>query len=212
MTLPTEGYPPLAPPFLPSVEVITTVPPKRKYPLWLPWLAIVLAPVIAVCAAVGAYTMAKAAVNASSAPRMAATADQTSKPHHKTDPPAPRYDLAGYQAVVAGSDEQAFVAALNQFRADSRHYKFQSLPTDSLSLTGAAQSWLTALRATSPPPGYQASKLDYMMAATLANQAATQTQSGISAADLTALAHGSALATQAKAALARATQAAPQGS
>ena len=192
-----DDDPQLAPPFLPPVEVPAAPHPKRKYPPWLPWLAIALAPVVAICTAVGAYTMAKAVVR-SSAPRVVATNTA--------------YDLAGYQAAISGPQEQAFTAALNQFRADSKRYKFQSLTTDSLGLTTAATSWLSALRATSPSPGYQASKLNYVMAATLANRAATQTQGGIASSSLSALQKGAALATQAHQALARATQAAPQGS
>jgi hypothetical protein len=68
------------------------------------------------------------------------------------------------------------------------------------------------LRKTSPPPGYQASKLDYVLAATLGGRAATTTQGAITDADLNALAQGAALATQAKQALARAAGSAPQGS
>lgn len=209
----TDNHPQLVPPFLPPVEVPAAPHPKRRYPPWLPWLAIALAPVIAICTAAGAYTMAKAVVR-SSAPRVSATNTahtQAAKAPH-TDPPRPAYDLAGYQAAISGPQEQAFIAALDQFRADSKRYKFQTLTTDSLSLTTAATAWLSALRATSPPPGYQASKLNYMMAATLANRAATQTQGGIASANLTALQKGAALATQAKQALSRATQAAPQGS
>lgn len=105
------------------------------------------------------------------------------------------------------------MAALNQFRGDSRHYKLQSLTTDSLSLSGAASTWLTVLKATNPPPGYQTAKLGYLMAATLANRAAAKTQSGISSASLAALAQGNTLAAQAKAALTRAAAAdAPRGS
>jgi len=209
----TDDDPQLAPPFLPPVEVPAAPHPKRRYPPWLPWLAIALAPVVAICTAVGAYTMAKAVVR-SSAPRVVATNTahtQAAKVRH-SDPPKPAYDLAGYQAAISGPQEQAFIAALNQFRADSKRYKFQSLTTDSLGLTTAATSWLSALRATSPPPGYQASKLNYVMAATLANRAATQTQGGIASSSLSALQKGAALATQAHQALARATQAASQGS
>ena len=209
----SEDHPQFAPPFLPPVEVPAAPHPRHRYPPWLPWLAIDLAPVVAICTAVGAYTMAKAVVR-SSAPRVVATNTahtQAAKPRH-TDPPKPAYDLAGYQTAISGPQEQAFLAALNQFRADSKRYKFQSLTTDSLSLTTTATSWMSALRATTPPPSYQASKLNYMMAATLANRAATQTQSGIASSSLSALQKGAALATQAKQALSRAGQTAPQGS
>ncbi len=211
--MPSDEHPQLAPSFLPPVEVPVVLQPKRNHPPWLPWLVIALAPIVAVCTAVGAYTMAQAVLTASH-PRVAATETahtQAAKPHH-TDPPKPAYNLAGYQTAISGPEEQAFIAALDQFRADSKRYKFQTLTTDSLSLTGAANSWLTVLRRTSPPPSYQASKLDYMMAATLANRAATKTQGGIASANLIALAQGAALASQAKAALARAAAAAPHGS
>jgi hypothetical protein len=207
-----DDHPQLAPPFLPPVEVPAAPHPRRRYPPWLPWLAIALAPVVAICTAVGAYTMAKAVVR-SYAPRVTATnTAHTQAAKVRQADPTPTYDLAGYQAAISGPQEQALLAALNQFRADSKRYKFQSLTTDSLSLTTAATSWLSALRHTSPPPGYQASKLNYILAATLANRAATQTQGGIASADLTALQKGAALATQARQALTRATQSAPHGS
>ena len=81
-----------------------------------------------------------------------ATHKPAKEPRH-TQPPRPAYNLAGYQAAISGPEEQAFVAALNQFRADAKHYKFQTLTTDSLSLSGAASTWLTVLKATNPPPG-----------------------------------------------------------
>jgi len=201
----------LAPTFLPPVEGAPAPKPERSYPRCIPWLAIALTPVVAVCTAVGAYTIAHGVIR-STAPCVAATEFAHKRVVHLKDSPSPRYNLAGYQTAISGSDEQAFIAALNKFRADAKRYKFQALSSDALTLTNASNSWLALLRKTTPPPGYQASKLDYIMAATLANRAATKTQGGIASADLNALAQGSALATQAKQALARAAESAPHGS
>jgi hypothetical protein len=117
-----DDQPQLAPPFPAPFEVpVDTQQPKRKYPPWLPWLVIALAPVVAVCTAVGAYTMAHAVVRSTHAPRISATeAAHTHAAVHLADPPAPTYDLAGYQSMITGPQEQAFVAALNQFRADAK--------------------------------------------------------------------------------------------
>jgi len=205
----------LAPPFLPPVEVPNQLPTApnigRTHPAWLAWLAIALTPVVTVCTAVGAYTIAHGVVR-SSHPRVTMTQTAHKQVVHLKPVPTPSYNLAGYQAALSGAQGQAFVAALNQFRSDARHYKFQALPTDSLNLSSTASTWLVQLRKTLPPPSYQASKLDYVLAATLGGRAAMTTQSAIASADLNALAQGASLATQAKQAFTKAIQDAPHGS
>ena len=89
---------------------------------------------------------------------------------------------------------------------------FQAVTRDSLALSGAANTWLATLKNTSPPPGYQAAKLSYMMSAILGRRAADMTQSGISSANLGSLQTGMTLAGKAKAALARAVTSAPKRS
>jgi hypothetical protein len=220
MATPTQSTPPnSSPPFLPPVELpsVQMWQPRKPQRKLAPWHRVALiagVPIVAVLTAIGAYTSAQWAFGGSAIVTLAtATPAHTAKetPRH-TQPPAPAYNLAGYQAAISGTEEQSFVSALDRFRSDSRRYDFQAVTTDSLTLTGAANAWLAILKSTSPPPGYQASKLDYLLAATLARRAATTTQSGISAASLTSLQTGMSLASKAKAALARAAVAIPKGS
>ena len=221
MATPTQDtQPPFVPPpgELPSVQLWQPKPPQRKYPPWVPWLALALSPVILICTAVGAFTIASWAVNGAASnashTRPAATTEartQTVKPH-KTKPTVPAYDLAGYKAVVTGSDEQTYVVALDRFRHDIRGLQFQTVKSDSLTLSGAANAYLTDLRKTNPPPAYQAAKLANVTSAVYARRAAATIQSAISSANLASLQTGLAQANKAKAALAQAVAAMPKGS
>jgi hypothetical protein len=139
------------------------------------------------------------------------TLGQPAKPH-KTPKPAPTYNLPAYQAAISGPEYQAFVTALAKFRADSRKYDFTAVSSDSLALTNAANVWLNLIKDSSPPPSYQAQKLTYILAITLAQKAATETQSGISSANLGSLQAGMRLANKARATLARAAVSGPTGS
>jgi hypothetical protein len=139
--------------------------------------------------------------------------NQPPKPHSAKPTPTPTpYDLAGYKAVVTGSDEQAFVVALNRFRHDIRGLQFQTVTNDALALSGAANTYLADLRATNPPPGYQAAKLANITSAIYARRAAAITQGAISTSNLGALHTGLAEANKAKAALANAVASMPRGS
>jgi hypothetical protein len=215
MAEPANSTPPtgsLKPPELPAVQLWHPKKPQRKLAPWH-WVVLALGIlIVAPCTAIGAYTSASWAFSDPPSVVRLATVKATPAKTHRTQPTRPAYNLAGYQAAISGPEERAFSAALNQFRADSKHYKFQALSTDSLSLSEAAHTWLSVLKATNPPPSYQAAKLDYLMAATLANRAAAKTQSGIATSSLTALAQGQSLAAQARAALSRAAESAPKGS
>jgi hypothetical protein len=136
---------------------------------------------------------------------------------HETQPtptptPTPTYDLAGYKAAVSGSDEQAFVIALNRFRSNIKRLRFQTVTSDALALSGTANTYLADLRATNPPPGYGVAKLANMTAAVYARRAAATIQQAITSANLGALQTGLAQANKARAALAQAVAAMPKGS
>jgi hypothetical protein len=88
----------LAPPFLPPADVPAAPKPQRKHPPWLPWLAIALTPVVAVCCAVGAYTIAHGVIRSTS-PRVVATATAHKRVVHLDNPPAPHYNLAGLPTI-----------------------------------------------------------------------------------------------------------------
>jgi hypothetical protein len=213
-TIPNHDPAPPPPAELPAVQMWQPKKPQRKLTAWQLIAVIVCVPIVATFTTIGAYTSAKWAFGGSSVVTLAtATPTHTAagKPHH-TQPPTPTYNLAGYQAAISGPEEQAFVTALNQFRSDSRRYDFQAVTRDSLALSGAANTWLATLKNTSPPPGYSAAKLSYMMAAILGRRAADTTQAGISSANLGSLQTGMTLAGKAKAALARAVAAMPKGS
>jgi len=210
MAEPAPSTPPdgnnLTPQFLPPVEQPPPVkmwqPTKRKYPPWLPWLALSLSPVVIVCAAVGAFTIASGIINSvsnASHTRPAATAEahtQTVKPH-ATPTSTPTYDLAGYKAAVDGSDEQTFVTALNRFRSDIERLQFQTVTSDAVTLNGAANTYLATVRATNPPPAYQAAKLANITAAIYARPVAAIIQGAISTSNLNALQTGLAEANKA---------------
>ena len=186
------------------------LPERRRLAPWHIAALIAGVPLVLFLSGVGANAIADHFVSTSAATPAATVTHHKARPAAKPTPTAPQYNLAGYQAAISGTEEQALVTALNRFRSDIRQLQFQTVATDSLTLTGAANTWLATLRHTTPPPANQGQKLTYMMAAILARRAATTTQGAISSANLASLQRGLALANQARAALARAIASAPQ--
>jgi hypothetical protein len=223
MATPAQSPPngnPLDPPFLPPVELpaVQLWHPKKPQRKLSGWHIVALALgvlVIATFTAIGAYTTASWAFNDPPAAIKLATSKPTptqgARAHH-TPPPTPAYDLAGYKAAVSGSDEQTFVTALNRFRSDIKRLRFQTVTTDALTLSGAAETYLAALRRTNPPPAYGAAKLANITAAVYARRAAATIQGAISSANLASLQTGLAQANKARAALAQAVASMPRGS
>jgi hypothetical protein len=207
----------LEPPFLPPVELpaVQLWQPKKPQHKLSPWhwaAIILLAPFLILFTAVGAYTCAAWAFNDRPAVIKLATSKPT--PTHHTQPPTPTqsYDLAGYKAAVSGSDEQAFVVALDRFQHDIRGLQFQTVKSDALTLSGAATAYLADLRKTNPPPAYGPAKLANITAAIYGRRAAATIQQAISAANLASLQTGLAQANRARAALSQAVAAMPKGS
>jgi hypothetical protein len=219
MAEPAQPTPPngskLDPPFLPPAELPAVQlwhpkKPQRKLAPWH-WVALIIGvPIVATLTAIGAYTTASWAFNDPPAVIKLATAKPT--PTHHTQPPTPTYDIAGYKSAVSGSDEQAFVTALNRLRHDIRGLKFEAVTTDALNLSTAANTYLTDLRKTNPPPAYGPAKLANMAAAVYARQAASTIQGAITSSDLGALQTGLSQANKAKEALSQAVAAMPKGS
>jgi hypothetical protein len=170
--------------------------------------------IVAPLTCIGANTVAHWAIDpAPTAVKSVVPTDPTHKPKpHPKPTPTPTFDLAGYKATVSGSDERAFVVALNRFRSDIKRLRFQTVTSDALTLSGAANTYLADLRQTSPPPGYGAAKLANIMAAIYGRRAASTIQQAISSANLGALQTGLAQANKARAALAQAVAAMPKGS
>jgi hypothetical protein len=199
-----------------AVYDISTAPhPTVKRWPWWQYVAIgVAAAIVTPLTFIGAVTVGQWWFDPQ--PTAAATTitlNQSPKPHSaKPTPTAPVYDLNGYKAAVSGSDEQAFVTALNRFRSDIKRLRFQTVATDALTLTGAANAYLADLRATNPPPAYGPAKLANIMAAIYARRAAATIQGAITSANLGALQTGLAQANKAKAALANAVASTPKGS
>jgi hypothetical protein len=140
---------------------------------------------------------------------------QTAKPPKqlpKPPKPTPSYDLAGFKATLSGSDEQAFVLALNRFRRDIHGLKLPTVQSDAVALFGAADTYLADLRQTNPPPGYEAAKRANIKAAIYGRRAASTAQSAVTASDLAKLQKGLAQANTARAALAQAVVSIPKGS
>jgi hypothetical protein len=213
MAEPADSTPPTAkfrPPELPAVQLWHPKKPQHKLAPWH-WVALIIGvPIVATLTAIGAYTTASWAFNDPPAVSKLATAKPT--PTHPTPAPKQTYDLAGFKAAVDGSDEQAFVTALNRFRADIGSLQFQTVRSDAVTLSGAASAYLATLRATNPPPGYQAAKLANITAAVYARRAAATIQSGISSSDFASPQKALAQANKAKAALANAVASTPKGS
>jgi len=219
-----------APPFLPPPAEIrppASWPAKRRK--LAPWHVTVLAigvPIIAFFTCIGAYTFtthafrvagpAAATARAAQGPKAQDPKAQGPKAQgpkaHDPDPSRPAYDLAGFQAVIKGPEEQAFVSVLRRLRADDRTYNFAAAVSDAPSLVSAANAWLAALEPANPPPAWQGEKVAYMRAVILARRAGKATQGGLTSANLGLLQKGQALTAQAQAALARAPGNAPRGS
>jgi hypothetical protein len=220
MAEPASSTPPtgnLKPPFLPpaeqpAVQLWHPKKPERKLKAWHIVVLAIGVPIVASLTAIGAYTTASWAFNDPPSVIKLATAKPTPTATHPTQPPTPQYDLAGFKATVDGSDEQAFVTALNRFRTDIRRLKFQTVATDALALSGAANTYLVDLRKTSPPPAYGPAKLANITSAIYARRAAAIIQGAISTSNLNALHTGLAEANKAKAALSQAIAAMPHGS
>jgi hypothetical protein len=204
-----------APPFLPppaEIRAAASWPAKRKK--LAPWHIAVLAmgvPVIAFFTCIGAYTFTTHVFRAAG---VAAATDRAAPDPkaHDPEPSRPAYDLAGFQAVIKGGEEQAFVSALGRLRADDRMYNFAAAVSDAPGLVSAANAWLAALGPANPPPAWQGEKVAYIRAAILARRAAKATEGGLTSANLGLLQKGQALTAQAQAALARAPGNAPRGS
>jgi hypothetical protein len=201
-----------------AVYDISTAPQPKVTPHMVWWHYVLISLGLAIVTpltCIGAYTVGSwifndppAVVNLATAN---ATPTQSAKPPH-TQPPTPVYDLAGYKAVVSGSDEQAFVTALNRLRADIKRLHLQTVTTDALTLSGAANAYLDDLKATNPPPAYGPAKLANIASAVYARRAAATIQGAVSSANLTSFQTGLRQANQAKAALGQAVETTPRGS
>jgi hypothetical protein len=138
-------------------------------------------PAIGFFTAVGADTFAHHFIDATPAAHASTTASpggHKTKPH-KTAPAAPRYNLPGYQSAISGPVEHAFASALWAVRADIKRPDYTAASTDAPRLIAAANSWLSLLRPTNPPPSYGPQKLTYIQAATMARKAGQTTRQAL---------------------------------
>jgi len=195
---PPDGSPQLAPAFLPppaEIPPAARMPPQRKK--LSPWqlaALIIGVPVIAFCAAVGAYTSTTFVFRDPPA-RLPAAPSHT--PHSPT-PSAPAYDLAGYRSAIGGPEAQAFASALSRLRYDLTHPDFMAAAGDAPRLIAAASAWLSLLDQTTPPPAYRPGKLAYMQAATVGLRAGETTEQGLRSANLAQLQKGANQAARGK--------------
>jgi hypothetical protein len=202
---------------LPAAAVydISTAPQPaiKRLPWWQYALLSLAALIFIPLAMIGANTVAHHYIDP---PLTAATIQHTHKPTNNTHTPkaapTPTYDLAGFQSALNGPEAQAFTAALHKLRADDRRYNFAAGVPDAASLINAADSWLSQLQQTKPPPAYLAERVAYVRAIALGKWAAQATQTGLTSANLGLLQKGQALAAQAASALASAPGNAPRGS
>jgi hypothetical protein len=197
MTAPTQQDIPPTPPELPAVHMWQ--PKKRKGMQPGHWALIALAALpLAFLVSVGAYTVARPAFSGHSS-----SAAATTKPtvRHSAKPAGPVYNLAGYRSTISGPEAQAFVTDLNKLRSDIRMPNYPAAAMDAPQLITAAGNWLTALRATNPPPQYGPQKLAYMQAATAALTAGQTCQRGLQTANLTLLQRGAGQIANARALL-----------
>jgi hypothetical protein len=195
---PPDGSPQLAPAFLPPPAEITPaarMPPQRtKLSPWQLAALIIGVPVIAFCAAIGAYTSTTFVFRDPPA-RLPAAPSHT--PHSPT-PSAPAYDLAGYRSAIGGPEEQAFASALSRLRYDLTHPDFMAAAGDAPRLIAAASAWLSLLDQTNPPPAYRPGKLAYMQTATVGLRAGETTEQGLRSANLAQLQKGANQAARGK--------------
>jgi hypothetical protein len=200
----------------PVYDISTAPRPTVRRWQWWHYAAIAaIVVIVAPLTCIGAYTVGSWIFNDPPSVVNLATANAkptpTAKPRH-TQPPTPTYDLAGYKAAVSGSDEQAFVTALNRLRADIKRLHLQTITADALALSGAASTYLATLGQTNPPPGYGRAKLANIAAAVYARQAAATIQGAVNTANLTSFQTGLTQANKAKAALSQAVATTPRGS
>jgi len=186
-------------------------PERKKLAPWHWAVLVVGVPVIAFLSCVGANSVAHWWIGDTSAAHASAVASHEPAPH-KSKPPKPAYDLAGYQSALTGPHEHTFASALYALRTDDRTSDFAAAVTDAPRLINAANAWLTVLSKTSPPPAYQPSKLAYMQAVTVARNAARSTQAGLRTTNLALLQRGTAQANRARSMLSQAPALGPRGS
>jgi hypothetical protein len=203
----------------PQQEPLFTLPPpppapkpeRNKLKPWH-WVALIIGvPIVAALTCIGANTVAHWWIG--NTPTAAASTAATHEPTpHKSTPAAPRYNLPGYQSAIDGPVEKAFASALWAVRQDIHKPDYVAASTDAPRLVAAANSWLSLLRQTNPPPSYGPQKLSYEQAAIEARQAGEAIQQALAAGDLTGLQRGADQAARARWLLSHATAQAPRGS
>jgi hypothetical protein len=190
--------------------------PKPKRPGWAWWHYVVMAvfgPMVLALVVIGADTAAHHFAGGAAAPAVTAVAKPAPRPAaHRPRPTVPGRDLAGYRAAITGTQEQAFVSALGQLRADDRAYDFAAAVTDAPKLIVTASAWLAVLSHTSPPPAYHPARLTYMSAATWARRAARTTLEALQTSNFALLTKGQQLAGKAARVLSSAPALAPRAS
>jgi len=90
----------------------------------------------------------------------------------------------------SGDHTQAFVSALWKLREDIKRPDYTAAVSDAPRLVAAANSWLSLLRQTNPPPSYGPAKLAYVQGAMVARKAARTTMQALQAGDFTLLQRG----------------------
>lgn len=196
MTL-TQNNPQQEPPFTLAPAPAPPKPERKKLTGWHIAVLAVGTPVIAFLSCVGANTVAHWFIHDAPAAHAETTATHKPKPH-KSKPAAPRYNLPGYRSAISGPVEKAFASALWAVRADIKRPDYSAASTDAPRLIAAANSWLSLLRPTNPPPSYGPTKLTYMRSAILARKAGQTTQQALNAGNLTLLQKGADQAARAQ--------------
>jgi hypothetical protein len=202
---------------LPAQEPLFLIPPPAPKPernRFKPWhwaVLIVGVPVITFLTCVGANTVTHWWIGDTPSAHASTVASHKPKPL-KSKPAAPRYNLPGYQSAVSGPVEKAFASALWALRADIRAPNYSAASTDAPRLVAAANSWLSLLRPTNPPPSYGPAKLAYVQGATIARKAGQTTLQALQTGDLTLLQRGADQAARARWLLTHASAQGPQGS
>jgi hypothetical protein len=182
-------------------------PERKKLAGWHIAVLAVGVPIIVALTCIGANTVAHWWIGN---PPMAHASAKAS--HTATPKPTPSYDLAGYRAAITGPAKLAFASALDAMLNDLSHLDTSAAGVDAPRLTGAAHTWLTALRATNPPPGYRSGKLANMRAESLGRRAASAVHSGLTTSNIGLLQRGYDLASRASEALNHASATEPHGS
>ena len=211
MTTAPDKLPQEEPLFLIGPPPASPKPKQKKLAAWHWAVLIIGVPIIAFLSCVGANTVAHWWIGNPPAVRASATADHKPKPP-KSNPVPPRYNLPGYQSAVSGPVEKAFTSALRALRADIKAPDYSAASTDAPRLVAAANSWLSLLRPTNPPPSYGPTKLTYMQAATMARKAGQTIQQALNAGNLSELQRGADQAARARWLLSHAAKQGPRGS